>query len=103
MKFEPSDIEALRPVAMKEPAQSSSPVALFHKAFMRLLRKSGRVHETALAAAYKSATGTLMSGLDMAAALLLKRKLPLLPRRMRDRRLIDELCRSEKPPAEEKS
>ncbi len=75
-------------------APKQGDVRAFHEAFLARVRRRGRIHETCLAAAFKAKEGRLLSGLDMAAALFLRGKLPVLPRRVKDAAAVEAIFRA---------
>ncbi len=71
--------DALRALSLREGlAAASTAVPVFNEAFLRSVRKRGRVHELGLMAVFKLRTRRLFEDLDKAPMMLRKGKLPLL-------------------------
>ena len=72
-------------------------VYALHRAFVNSIKIFGRVHETTMLVEYvlrsKDIFSILLSSYDVAATLLLKRKLPILPERVKDLGQVKELYR----------
>jgi heterodisulfide reductase subunit C len=66
-------------------------ILAFHKAFLAVVEKTGRMSEVPLTALYKLASGDLVSDLGLAPRMLVRGKLPLLPKRIRGRREVKRL------------
>jgi len=66
-------------------------ILAFHKAFLAVVEKTGRMSEVPLTALYKLASGDLVSDLGLAPRMLARGKLPLLPKRIRGRREVKRL------------
>ena len=68
-----------------------------HRAFVNSIKIFGRVHETTMLVEYmlrsRDIFSILLSSYDVAATLLLKRKLPILPERVKDLGQVKELYR----------
>ncbi len=74
-------MDALRQLARAEGARLAQPrVALFHDIFNLVVRQAGQMHEASLLGAYKLLSGDLFSDLQAGAQLVIKGKVPLLPR-----------------------
>lgn len=84
--------DALRQMAVAEGMQVGAPaIYQFHRAFLNNLRRFGRVHEITMIVEYKLRSLDLLSNLDLGLKLLLARKLPPLPQRIRGRREVARL------------
>ena len=86
-------IDALREMAYKQgkvPA-SQRKILAFHKAFLKVVQKAGRMSEIPLTALYKMTSGDLFSDITMAPKMLVRRKLPLVPKIVRNRREIKRI------------
>ncbi len=72
-------------------------VYALHRSFVDSIKIFGRVHETTMLAEYvlrsRDIFSILLSSYDVAATLLLKRKLPILPERVKDMGQVKELYR----------
>ena len=72
-------------------------VYALHRAFVNSIKIFGRVHETTMLAEYvlrsRDIFSILLSSYDVAATLLLKRKLPILPERVKGLGQVKELYR----------
>lgn len=74
-------IDGLRQLAQEEKTPVALPqVALFHRLFLRLVRTVGRMHEASLLGLYLARTGELPHYVGLAVRMLVKGKVPLLPR-----------------------
>ena len=81
----PALIDALRQMARANgsvPAGTTVPA--FNDIFLKLVRKRGRMYEAGLMASYKIRTGTFFQDVEKVPMLLLKRKLAILPPKVRD-------------------
>lgn len=82
-------MDALRQIAVAEGVPPAEPDALkFHRLFLAVVRRLGRMHEATLLALYKLWTGHLLADLDSGARLAFKGKVPLLPRPVKARRAV---------------
>lgn len=80
-------IDSLREMALEEgvkPAEKNIP--LFHKCFLGNIQATGRISEPILMGAYKTLSGDLLSDMGLAAEMLKKGKIKLLPSLVRSRR-----------------
>jgi heterodisulfide reductase subunit C len=66
-------------------------VLAFHKAFLKVVEKAGRMSEIPLTALYKMTSGDLFSDITMAPKMLIRRKLPLVPKIVRNRKQIKRI------------
>jgi len=78
-------------IERKQIASAVKDQRLFHRLFLRQIRLFGRVHELSLAMALKLLSKNWFSDLLLGQKMFFKRKLPLLPHRVKDRRAIREL------------
>ena len=96
-------MDVLRELAQrrgKVPAAARKVLA-FHKAFLATVEWGGRMAELPLVLRYKLSSLDLLGDADLGPVMLAKRKLPLLPHRIRGRgevRRIFEKCRKEGRP-----
>ncbi len=82
-------MDVLRSMALAERAPIAEPeAAKFHRLFLRVLRHTGRMHEALLLGGYKLWTRRLLDDMDSGARMLLKGKLPLLPKLVKDRQAV---------------
>jgi heterodisulfide reductase subunit C2 len=76
-------MDALRAAALSGGYRPGDPGALaFHRLFMAVTRRLGRSHEASLLILYKVRSGNLFSDLGSGIRLVLKGKIPLVPRRI---------------------
>ena len=80
-------IDALREMSYREGKVSASQrkVLAFHRAFLKVVEKAGRMSEIPLTALYKMTSGDLFSDITMAPKMLVRRKLPLVPKIVHNR------------------
>ena len=86
-------MDALREMAYERgtvPANRKRILA-FHKAFLAVVEKTGRMSEMPLTGLYKLMTGDLVSDVALAPRMLVRGKLPLIPRRIRGRKEVKRL------------
>jgi heterodisulfide reductase subunit C len=78
-------------------APPETTVYALHRAFLDSIKFFGRVHETTMLAEYvlrsRDIFSILRSNIDVGATLLLKRKIPILPERVKALRQVKELYR----------
>jgi heterodisulfide reductase subunit C len=90
----PAMNDALRALSLREgKAAADTAVPVFNDAFLKIVRRRGRVHELSLMAAFKLRTRRLLEDTDKAPMMLMKGKLPLLGGRGGDRAEREELFR----------
>jgi heterodisulfide reductase subunit C2 len=90
----PAMNDALRALSLREgKATAATDVPVFNDAFLKIVRKRGRVHELSLMASFKLRTRRLLEDTDKAPMMLMKGKLPLLGGRIGDRGEREELFR----------
>jgi len=89
-------VDGLREIALKrDPAAAPRRLRAFHEAFLRQIRRHGRVFEIGLVAHYKVRTGALLDDVLITPAALRRGKLALLPKDIEGReevRRIFEAC-----------
>lgn len=79
-------MDALRQTAVAEGAAIAEPDALkFHRLFLSLLRRMGRMHEATLLSIYLLWTRNVLGYAGTAAQMFVKGKVPLLPHRTKSR------------------
>lgn len=82
-------MDALRQIALACGAPVGEPNAYkFHRLFLFLLERMGRMHEASLLAAYKVWSRNLLSDMDSGAVMFIKGKVPLRPQAIRGRQDI---------------
>jgi len=78
-------------------APPETSVYALHRAFVHSIKIFGRVHETSMLAEYmlrsRDIFSILLSSFNVAVTLLLKRKIPILPERVKDLGQVKELYR----------
>lgn len=87
-----SVMETLRLLAVAEgirPAQKD--VEIFHRLFLEVIQRTGRIYEAGLAGAYNLASGHLFANINLLPEMLSKGKLALLPRRAKGTRDLQEI------------
>jgi len=90
----PAINDALRALSLSEGlAVAGTAVPVFNEAFLRSVRKRGRVHELGLMVAFKLRTRRFFEDLDKAPMMLKKGKLPLFSSRVRGRSEREKLFR----------
>ena len=82
-------MDALRQMALAEGAAIAEPDAIkFHRLFLSLLQRTGRMHEATLLSLYLLWTGGIFGYIGTAASMFAKRKVPLIPQPVKARREI---------------
>jgi heterodisulfide reductase subunit C len=82
-------MDALRQIARAEGVRPGQPrVALFHDIFVTVIRLTGQMHEATLLGVYKVLSGDLFSDLVAGGQLILKGKIPILPKISRPRDML---------------
>lgn len=81
-------MDALKEIAISHNIVKERKVRLFNDVFLDSVRSKGRIHEALMMAHYKMKTGDLFSDLDLGLKLFLKRKLPLLGKKIRNRKRL---------------
>lgn len=86
-------MDALREMSYREGKVSRKQrrVLAFHKAFLKNVEYTGRMSEVPLTGLYKMTSGDLFSDVTLAPAMLLRGKLPLVPKVIRGRKEIRRL------------
>jgi heterodisulfide reductase subunit C len=91
-------MDALRQLAVDRRAHIAEPDSYkFHRLFLETVRRLGRMHEATLLVGFKLWTGHLMSDMDSGIPMVLKGKVPLIPRPTKGQ---PEVARLFKPPQE---
>jgi heterodisulfide reductase subunit C len=82
-------MDALRQMALVEGAAIAEPDAIkFHRLFLSLLQRTGRMHEATLLSLYLLWTRSFVDYIGTAASMFAKRKVPLIPQPVKARREI---------------
>jgi len=85
-------MDALRQVAVERHAKLAEPDSYkFHWLFLETVRRLGRMHEAMLLIGFKLWTGHLMSDMDSGVPMVLKGKIPLIPRPTQGQREVARL------------
>lgn len=85
-------MDALRQMALKENVQIAEPGILdFHNAVVDSISRYGRTHKLEIMMRYKLKKKDFFSDMDLGLKMLSKRKLDLLPSKVRDKKSIKEL------------
>jgi heterodisulfide reductase subunit C2 len=89
---------ALREIAYREHAAIAEPSALiFHRIFLGVVQKTGRMHEVSLLALHKLATLNLFADLPAGARLILMGKVPFKPSLIKGRAEIERIYAATDP------
>jgi len=86
-------MDALREIAYEEglvPADQRK-VLRFHQAFLETVKHAGRMSEVPLTALYKTLSGDFFSDVTLAPAMLLRGKLPLIPKVISGRKEVGRI------------
>ncbi len=83
-------MDALREMAFREGIKKDR-AFLFHQSFLNSIRANGRVHEASMLVFYKFKSRNLFEDLAVGLKYFQKRKLPLLPSRIKGRKQIKKL------------
>lgn len=86
-------MDGLRRMSLESGKASERDIPLFHRSFLNGIRLLGRTNESVLMAQYKPLSGKLLDDLGLGAVMLLKRKIKLLPRMVRDRKGVRRIFR----------
>jgi heterodisulfide reductase subunit C len=81
-------MDTLREMAIENGFFSDRNIVMLHQEFILSIRQFGRVHEATMLALYKLRSGDFTTDLGPALQLFLRRKIPLLPSRIKG---IDEI------------
>jgi heterodisulfide reductase subunit C len=92
-------MDALRQLALAQGVRPADPSSVkFHRLFLFLIERLGRMNEAGLLGAHKLWTGNLFADLGSGAVMILKGKIPLVPHVNRDRAQLRRLfARSSRP------
>lgn len=86
-------MDSLKEMAVRENLVGEKKVQLFNDVFLNALRSNGRINEAVMMTRFKIKTGDLFSDLDLGLKMLLKRKLPLLGKKVLDRKNLELIFR----------
>lgn len=85
-------MDTLRQIAILENANIAEPGILsFHNAVIDSIRRYGRTHKLEIMMRYKLSENDLFSDIDLGLRMLSKRKLDLLPSKVKDKKSIQSL------------
>lgn len=85
-------MDALREMAIEKGyIKSDSDSVNFHKSFLSQIKRFGRAYELGLIGEYKLRTGHLMQDVDVAPAMLMRRKLAFIPHMIKGRKEIKRI------------
>jgi heterodisulfide reductase subunit C len=93
-KQDPAAImDALREMSYRRGRVSAKQkkVLAFHRAFLKMVEHTGRMSEVPLTGLYKMTSGDLFSDVTLAPAMMLRGKLPMLPKTIRHRKEMRRL------------
>mgnify|MGYP000551370332 CR=1 FL=1 len=76
-------------------------ILTFHKAFLKSIKRNGRLYEIGLLANYKLGTMKLFQDLNLAPSMLLKGKLSIFPFKIKGKKAIDKIFESVKKEEEQ--
>lgn len=85
-------MESLRVMAISEgiaPAQKD--VAIFHRLFLEIIKRTGRIYEAGLAGSYNLSSGHLFANLTLLPGMLSRGKLPILPGRAKGTKEVQQI------------
>jgi heterodisulfide reductase subunit C len=92
-------MDALRQIAVAEGAAIAEPDSIkFHRVFLSLLSRMGRMHEASMMGLYLVWTLGFMDYMDTATKMLVKRKIPLIPRRIKGHKDVRRIFEATKEP-----
>lgn len=87
-------MDGLRQIAIASNAKpSESEIESFHRAFLLGIEEFGRTNEPVLIGIYKALTRRLIDDLHLGSIMLLRRKIKLVPKFVRDRKSIAKIFR----------
>ena len=75
-------MDEIRQQASRQRTVSERTLELFHRLFLREVRRHGRLHELSVIAKYKLLSGQFFTDIPMGVGMLLRRKLKLVPKRI---------------------
>lgn len=92
-------MDALRQMAVAEGAAIAEPDSIkFHRVFLSLLSRMGRMHEASMMGLYLVWTLSFMDYTGTATKMLVKRKVPLIPRRIKGHQDVRRIFEATKEP-----
>ncbi len=77
--------------------KSAKHIVDFHRAFMDMVRRTGRSYETGLVIDYKVRSGKWLQDMTLAPKMLAKGKLPLFPEYVENKKSVRQLFKKTKP------
>jgi heterodisulfide reductase subunit C len=90
-------VDTVRELSLEGGGRAPRPIRAFHTAFLKQIRRSGRVFEFGLVAGFKMRSGLLFNDVGAVPGMLKRGKLALTPRRIKgleDIRRIFEECQA---------
>ncbi|MFA7468152.1 MAG: 4Fe-4S dicluster domain-containing protein [Desulfotomaculaceae bacterium] len=84
-------IDVLKEMAIAENMVKEKKVHLFHTTFLNSVRANGRVHEPVMLAIFKLKSKDLFSDLGFGFDMFKKGKMPLLPSRVKNRKILQNI------------
>jgi len=85
-------MDSLRFEAIQAGIQGAESDAVkFHKLFLFVVQTLGRTHEASLLLAYKLWTMHLMADMDSGVQLILKGKVPIIPKRIKNQKTVQQI------------
>lgn len=85
-------MDALRQMALEKGySEKDSDSQQFHKSFLSQIKRFGKTYELGMVAEYKLRTGHLMQDVDIAPAMLAKRKLGFIPHTIADTKVMKRI------------
>jgi len=90
-------MDALRKLATDaDISDGDAHIPVFHRKFLKSIRRRGRVFELGLVSGYKFGSGDLWTDMKLGLKMMAKGRLPLLPHRVKARGEIKAIFRKEK-------
>jgi heterodisulfide reductase subunit C len=88
-------MDALRQLSLAEGLATSLPrIPLFHRVYLQVIKILGRSHEATMLVMYKLLSRDLFSDLDSGLALILRGKIPLIPKRTKQAAAVQRLYKA---------
>ena len=92
----PKVMDFLRQESIRKNAgnKKSRNIVRFHRAFMDMVKTTGRSYEIGLMVDYKLRSGTLLQDMALAPKMLAKGKLPILPEQIKNKKEVKRLFKN---------
>ena len=84
-------MDTLKQIAIGKNVIKVKRVKLFHEVFLGTVKSNGRIHEATMMARYKLKSGDLFSDIDLGLKLFLRRKLPLLGHKIKNKERLKRI------------